>query len=233
MNPQERDMLTKLLDGLVAASVGRKDAEADELIRRAAARQPEAVYLLVQRTLLQEVALRNAQARIEALTRELDAARSSAPAGGGSFLGGGWGSDDTRAIPGNQPGALAAGLGRAPAGGAFGGAGAFGGGAGNAWRAQGQPSAFSGFLGSALATAAGVAGGALLFQGIQGLFTDEHGHPTTDPASLPGLAPGGELLVQDVVGQGVPDLGSGDSLFGDGGGWADGGDFSDGGDSWV
>lgn len=39
----------------------------------------------------------------------------------------------------------------------------------------GQPSAMSGFLASAAATAAGVAGGALLFQGLEHLIGGAHG----------------------------------------------------------
>jgi hypothetical protein len=49
-----------------------------------------------------------------------------------------------------------------------------------------QPSAASGFLRSAAATAAGIAGGALLFQGIQSMFG--HGFGGAGFAQQPGIS---------------------------------------------
>ncbi len=154
MNQQERELLNALLNNLVRASVGQKDLEADELISRAIARQPNAAYLLVQRTLLQDLALKNAQARSAALEQQLRLAQSSSgkASGTGSFLGGGWeqptpSSNWSQSSPPypsqNVQPAVPSGA---------------------------QPSAFSGFLRSAATTAAGVAGGELLFQGFENLF---------------------------------------------------------------
>ncbi|MBV9387974.1 MAG: DUF2076 domain-containing protein, partial [Chroococcidiopsidaceae cyanobacterium CP_BM_ER_R8_30] len=154
-----------LLDSLVRTSAGQKDYEADELVRRAVARQPDAAYLLVQRTLLQDVALKNAQSRIAALEQQLRQAQppTDSRRSGGSFLDGGWGQ-------------------QAPAGGSQV--------PQQGWNVQQpvspsvpQPSAFSGFLRSAATTAAGVAGGALLFQGLEDLF-GHHGGWSGQPQEI-------------------------------------------------
>jgi hypothetical protein len=155
MNEQERELLNALLNNLVTASVGQKDPEADDLIRRAIAQQPNATYLLVQRTLLQDVALKNAQARIAALEQQLRLAQSSSvrASGTGSFLGGGWeqptvASNWAQSSPPPYPQQNVQ----------------------PAVTSRPQPSAFSSFLRSAATTAAGVAGGELLFQGFENLF---------------------------------------------------------------
>ena len=51
--------------------VVQRDPEADAIINDAVSRQPDAAYLLVQRTLLQQQALEAAQARIAAGVRRL------------------------------------------------------------------------------------------------------------------------------------------------------------------
>ncbi len=75
MNPQERQELSLFLQQLAGAQVAQKDAEADALIREACERQPNAAYLLVQRTMILEQALRSAQDRINHLQAELDRSR--------------------------------------------------------------------------------------------------------------------------------------------------------------
>jgi len=68
MNPQEYEALRSLLSQLVETHGVNMDPEADLLIREAVARQPEATYLLVQRTLLLGAALDEARRRIAALS---------------------------------------------------------------------------------------------------------------------------------------------------------------------
>lgn len=156
MNAQERTLLTDLLNKLQEAarsSTGlAKDPEADRLIKETLSATPDAAYLLVQRHLLLEMALERAQAQIKALQA----------AAGGSFLGGPATPD---IIPQNaQTNAYGQPIGRAePA---------------SAPAAPAHTSAatarsnFGGgsFLGTAAATATGVLGGALLFQGIEHLM---------------------------------------------------------------
>jgi len=57
MNVQEREVLENCLNQLTQVRGVRKDSEADAIIARAIAQQPDAAYLLVQRALLLEQAL--------------------------------------------------------------------------------------------------------------------------------------------------------------------------------
>lgn len=150
MNTQDTQALEAFLNQLVQARGIAKDPQADSLIARAVAQQPDAAYLLVQRALLVDRALDNAKAQIASLQSQLQAAQSP-PARG--FL---------DAEPwGNRPPASASvsqSYGQAPS-------------MQSAAPAAASPGFFSGglrgALGTAAATAAGVAGGAFLFQGIE------------------------------------------------------------------
>jgi uncharacterized protein len=167
MTPEERNLISGLFDRLSQASSQGKDAEADQLIRSKVAEIPAAPYMLVQSLLVMQQAVGNAQSRISALEKQL-AERESAPAAqqtGGSFLAGVaslFGGGQSHAQPQRattppppppapmQPAQPQA-YGYPPA--------------------VPQPAARGGgFLQGALTTAAGVAGGALLFQGIEGLL---------------------------------------------------------------
>lgn len=169
MNPQEHQILQDFLNQLAQVRGVPKDPQADAMIANAVAQQPDAAYLLVQRALLQEQALNAAKAQIAALQNQLQAAQ---PSGTRSFLdaGNAWGNSAGRAeqrpaAPAAMPGQPQYGSPNAPAPNAPGfGArpGLFGGGTG-------------GFLGSMAATAAGVAGGAFLFQGLENLLGHHQG----------------------------------------------------------
>jgi len=159
MLPQEREILTDFLGRFNNIPPQSPDPEANALIRQAV-RRPDAAYLLVQQALVHEIGLQQAEQRIQELERELQSARAAAPPAQGpaqsSFLGsmlgkrrGGW--SDAPAAP--SP-------------------------ARNEWGQQGSSfspppmeqrssSGVGSFLASAAATAAGVAGGALLFQGVK------------------------------------------------------------------
>ena len=166
MTPDERNLIAGLFSRLkdAEAGAGPKDNEADAFIRQSVAAQPSAPYLLVQTVLVLEHALQNAQARIAELEKQLQAARPAQPSGSSGFLGnmaeklGPWGRrDQPQAAPQPmpmppQPAAPQPGYGS------------------YASTAAMPPSAGGGFLRSALTTAAGVAGGALLFQGIESLL---------------------------------------------------------------
>lgn len=75
MTPSEKETLTRLLGRLAEARVERKDGDAEALIADACRQQPDAAYLLVQRVLLLEQALQDAQARAAGLQSELDRLR--------------------------------------------------------------------------------------------------------------------------------------------------------------
>jgi hypothetical protein len=182
MNDQERVVLDDFLEQLVRIRGVEKDPQADAMITKAFAHQPDAPYLVVQRALLLEQALSAAKAQIEHL-------RGGTRTAGGSFLGGSaWGREPQRSavsvsgqpIPANAP--------MQPA---------------YASTAQGSP--WGSFLGQAAATAAGVAGGAFLFQGLESLFAGHHDPAFGSHPSHAGLmndepfAPQGDVDPQSIT----------------------------------
>ncbi len=186
MTPQERDLITALLARLKQQGNQPKDAEAEALIRLGMAEQPDAPYLLVQTVLIQDMTLHDAEGRIAELERRL--AATSVPPPATSFLGGRHGSVPA-AGPWQQnapaPAAAPAPVWTQSRGGAP-----------VAPPPPGAPSApqylsgsGSGFLRQAAATAAGVAGGALLFQGIESLFGPHYGSGFLGTSAMqPGLS---------------------------------------------
>jgi len=86
MNQQDSQMLHDFLGQLAQARGYQKDPEADALIQRAVAQQPDAAYLLVQRALLVEQALNNAKDRIASLESQLSQASGQRGGGDGRFL---------------------------------------------------------------------------------------------------------------------------------------------------
>jgi uncharacterized protein len=210
MEPQERDLLTTLLARLKNTANQPKDPEADALIRQAITEQPDAPYFLTQTVLIQDLSLHNAQNQIAELQKQLtDAQQQAARPAATSFLGGLFGT--------RQPAPPSPGAGNVPPAGPWtrapqvaasppaqpwgqpnpqggygqpmgGGGGFMGGGMGGG----------GGFLRSAAMTAAGVAGGALLFQGIESLFGQ---HASAGILGGQGVTPGlGESVVQNYYG---------------------------------
>jgi hypothetical protein len=168
MNVEEKRLLTEFLSQLKAIRGIAKDPEAETLIQRAAAEQPDTVYLLVQKALLQEQGLNAAKERINVLQQQLTQAKAAqASPSTGSFLSQDpWTNPAPRMGGGGYSPALPATPMGMPTMGAPGGA-----------------SPFGGFLGAAAATAAGVAGGAFLFQGIESLMGHhDYGHGLSDAA---------------------------------------------------
>lgn len=178
MLPNERQLITDLFDRMRSFGPPQKDAEADALISQLARQNPDAGYMLVQSVLVQEQALQQTQSRVEELeqrVRELETVASRPapqPSGGGSFLGGLFGGGSRQPAP--QPAARATSvpaMGAAPAGGPWG---ARPGAAG--MMQQPQAAAGGGFMRSAMATAAGVAGGMLAANAISGMLGGNAAH---------------------------------------------------------
>lgn len=150
MTSDEQRLLNTLLKQLTAIKTEGKDPDAARLIEEAGRQQPDALYLLAQKTLLQEQAIETLRAQVSLLEQQLSASRS-APASGGFLERNPWGT------PSRVPPSM-------PASGAY------------APMTQAAPmSPFGGFLGAAAATAAGVAGGAFLFHGIESLLHHPQG----------------------------------------------------------
>jgi hypothetical protein len=200
MTPQETTALQDLLHQLTQVRGIVKDPDADALIGRAVAQQPDAAYLLIQRAMLLEQALTSAKATIAQLESQLEQERSRAAGSGdpgragGSFLDSAtaWGrsaisrprqamspSAHAPSAPGQMPMEQQAPMqGAAPAGRS----GFLGGGGGS-------------FLGSMAATAAGVAGGAFLFQGIGSLLGNHgQGSGLLGQQGMSGMAPDSSSL---------------------------------------
>jgi uncharacterized protein len=222
MTPQEKDLLTTLLDRLRNTPRQPKDSEADALIRQATADQPDLSYYLTQTVLIQDLSLHQAQQRIADLEKQLADAQQTTKPTVGSFLGGLFGSRPPAPAGGPPPAGpwtrspqVAAappaqpygqpGYGQQPAGGGIMAGGMGGGG---------------GFLRSAAATAAGVAGGALLFQGIESLFGNHYAGGLMSGGMTPGL---GETVVNNYYGN---DAGAGGDWSSDPGAAGGGGDWS-------
>src|SRR5271156_5588755 len=99
MNPQEKELLTTLLDRVKNAPRQDKDPEADALIRQALAAQPDLPYYLTQTVLIQDLSLHQAQQRIADLEKQLADAQQAAKPTVGSFLGGLFGRRAARLRP--------------------------------------------------------------------------------------------------------------------------------------
>jgi hypothetical protein len=173
MSPQDTQLLENFLNQLIQARGLPKDPEADAMIQKAVAYQPDAAYLLVQRALLQQQALDNAKAEIANLQRQLQGGQQS----GGRFLDpNAWGNGagqrqptqayDSQASqqtypqqqyqqPYQQPSLSSR--------------------ASNFFRGGMGGGGMGGALGNIASTAAGVAAGAFLFQGLGNLL-GHHNH---------------------------------------------------------
>src|SRR5579872_7166759 len=154
MTPEERSILTEFLRDLDRFRGANKDREAADLIDRSIRQNPDAAYFLVQNAILSNRALQSAAARINELEGRLQGTSSQS-----SFLGG--------AVPPTRPSGPWGPVpqqsgGYAPAAPQQSAAASGGGGLGS-------------FLGHAATTAAGVASGALLFEGLSSLFGGRSG----------------------------------------------------------
>jgi len=179
MTPQERELITDLFDRLAQLENQPRDPDAERAIAEGLRRAPHAIYPLVQTVLVQDEALKAANARIE----ELEGAGRETGGRPGGFLDNMrdalLGQSDPRRSdpqrgsvpsvrPGPQPG-FAAAPPSAPQG-PFGQPypqGPFG---------QPSPQGPS-FLGTAAAAAAGMVGGSLLLGGVRSMLGGHHAGP--------------------------------------------------------
>jgi hypothetical protein len=174
MTPDEREMLSDLANKIAQTPTPPKDAEAEEFIRSPIGSHPDALYLMTQTVLIQNLAIEQAQHQIEELKQQ--SPQAARPSMGGSFLG-------TQTTP--RPGTPSYGAGQyapppppqyaAPS------------------PSAPSPGAGPSFLRGAAQTAAGVAAGALAFEGIRSLFS----HPGYGGAGFGGF--GGTPMEETVV----------------------------------
>jgi hypothetical protein len=192
MTPQEQQLLATFLQQLAQTRADPKDPQADALIRDALSRQPDANYLLVQRAVGLELAVKTMQAQAEKLQAELDQAKRG---DGTSFLGnaGSWG----RSAPAASAVSPQQSYGKSlpPA----------------ATSATPASSWGSGMMANLATTAAGVVAGSFLYQGIQQLM----GHH--NPGAASPAAATNDALTNDEASNALDD--SNDSLALDDGGF--------------
>jgi hypothetical protein len=212
MTPQERKMIEELFDRLASLEDAPRDAEAVDAINAGLDRAPNALYPLVQSVLVQDEALKRADARIRELEGELGIAPEQPPQQK-SFLDGmrdtlAGRRDQHGSVPSVRPGEPTSG---AAAGSKWGSGTTLSGGAYAAQPQQAQESGGAGgsFLGTAAATAAGVVGGALLMNSLRGMFggPQGQGHRAFDQGGAsPGNPSGGGDLARQA---GADDIGRG------------------------
>jgi uncharacterized protein len=147
MTPEESQMLNDLADKIAKTPSPAHDAEAEQFIRTRIGSRPDALYIMTQTVLIQNMAIEHARQQIQELQQRAAQGPAAVAPAGGSFVGGG-----------RQPGYAAAPSAPPP----------------NYAQAppayDPPPSGASSFLRSAATTAAGVAAGALAFEGIRSLF---------------------------------------------------------------
>jgi hypothetical protein len=170
MTPEERNVLLPLIDKLRQTDIPQKDAEAEQMINQLMVAKPDSAYILAQTVLMQDYALHQAQDRIQQLQAQIQGS-SQASGSSGGFLGGLFGNRQAPATAQpqyQQPQPQPAPWGPRPV----------------------QPSPYAqpmmaavqpgmaqpSFLRSAAQTAAGIAGGALLFDSISSLFGGHGGY---------------------------------------------------------
>ena len=189
MTAQEQQMIQSLADRINNTPLAEKDPDAEEFLQQVLGRNPDALYILAQTTLVQQYALEQAQKQLADARAQLDQ-QARQPRHATSFLGNLLGHNDDPTPPPppqyapapiyNQPGRP-----YTPGGSSFSGPGyatpppppygqpqyiqppfgqpQFG-------QPQYGPPQSGGFLRSAAQTAAGVAAGALAFEGIESLM---------------------------------------------------------------
>ena len=187
MTPQERQLIDELFDRLASLEGAPRDPKAVRAINEGLERAPHALYPLVQTVLVQDEALKRADARIRALESELGI-QPAQPAPQGGFL------DTMRdtlfgrreqhgSVPSVRPGMAT------QSGGVSGGVWGRGNAPSQPPTAYAQPaesqSQGGSFLGTAAATAAGVVGGALLMNSFRGMFGGQP-HQTFGGMDQPG-----------------------------------------------
>jgi hypothetical protein len=185
MTPQEQGLLSELFDRLAKSETNPRDLDAERMIADGLRRAPHAVYALVQTALVQDEALKRANARIEELQAQGGGQEQQR---GGSFLdsmrdtvlgrtephGSAPSAPSYRPQPQYPPQAPSYTTGQSPAPGMGPGFGSGG-----------------SFLGTAASTAAGVIGGGLLLNSIRSMFGEHAGLGGHERSALDSASGGG------------------------------------------
>jgi len=167
LTPQEEQLLDSLVERINQTQLQEKDPDAEALLNRSLGPNPDALYILAQTVLVQDIALEQAKAQVAQLQQQ--AQQTPQPAHATSFLGSLLGRHDSDSQPAyqpvnpqytqpqySQPAQYAQPQYQQPR-----------------YIASGPPS----FLRGAMQTAAGVAAGALAFEGVESVLHGLGGYP--------------------------------------------------------
>jgi hypothetical protein len=195
MTPQEQQLVNELFARLAQLESAPRDPDAQRLIAQGVKQAPNAAYALVQTALVQDEALKRANARIQELQAQLGSGAAQPQRQQGGFLDNMrdalFGRDEPRgSVPTVRPQAAQPATAEAPGGEPQPGyapprpAPAM---ASQPSYPAGPPLASGGsFLGTAASTAAGVIGGGLLLDGIRSMFGHHAGFAGGDPFATSG-----------------------------------------------
>jgi uncharacterized protein len=215
MTPQEESMLNDLIGRVEQTQLTEKDPEAEQLLNQRLGRNPNSLYVLAQTVLVQKYALEQAQAQLAQL-RQLQTQPAQQPARTTSFLGGLFGHQDPAPPPPPPP--PPPGYGAQPYAQPWNQAPAYG-------PPPPQPGGGSSFLRTAATTAAGVAAGALAFQGVESLLHGFGGNQAGLAGG--GFFGGGGAPEETVINNYYDDAGSQRERIGDSGLGNSGNDAAD------
>jgi hypothetical protein len=214
MTPQEQDMIGGLIDRVQKTQLAEKDVDAEQMLQQGLGRNPDALYILAQTVLVQRYALEQAQSQLTQAKAQIDQMQQHPePKHATSFLGSLLGRSDAPAPPPPPPPQSYA----QPPAPAYPQYAPVGGGYGAPPPQYGPPQGMGGggggFLQGALQTAAGVAAGALAFEGVESLM---HGFGHAGGGQGFGSFDGGQRPTEEVV----------NNYYGDSGGDRGGHDVS-------
>lgn len=176
MNQHEQELIAGLAEKLRNAPAPQIDHEAEDLIRRTIGARPDALYVLTQTVLIQEMALDQAKSRIQQLEQG---------AGQPGFLGGQPPAQGGYAQSAYSQPAYSQPVYAQPPQPVY-------------VEAPPQRSGFASFLHNAATTAAGVLAGEVAFESLSSLFSGGRGGGFFGGQSFgPGMMPGGETIVNN------------------------------------
>jgi hypothetical protein len=196
MTPQEQEMIGDLMDRVNNTQLTEKDLDAEKMLRDGLGKNPDALYILAQTVLVQKYALEQAQAQLAQAKAQIEQMQQHPePKHATSFLGSLLGRNEAPAAPPPPPPPPPPGYAPqqgypppqsypqyAPVGGGYG----------------APPMGGGGFLRGAMQTAAGVAAGALAFQGVESLMHG-FGHAAGYGQDFGGFGGEGQRPVEEVV----------------------------------
>jgi hypothetical protein len=185
MTPQEQEMIGDLIDRVQKTQLTEKDMDAEQMLQQGLGRNPDSLYILAQTVLVQKYALEQAQEQLAQAKAQIEQMQQPEPKHATSFLGSLLGRDEAPAPPPPPPPQgyppPQAYPQYAPVGGGY-----------------GAPMGGGGFLRGAMQTAAGVAAGALAFEGIESLMHG-FGHAAGYGQGFGGFGGEGQRPVEEVV----------------------------------